>query len=42
MDEPSFTQPVLYSHIRSRPTVAMTYAKELVSREIVTADEVYH
>ena len=39
-DEPSYTQPVLYSWIADHPTPRMQWAGELVARRLVTPDEV--
>lgn len=39
-DEPAFTQPILYSTISHKPTVATTYAKNLVAENSITQQEV--
>jgi len=40
MDEPSFTQPVMYKRIQEKHPVAALYAERLIGDGIVTADEV--
>ncbi|GAB6068176.1 2-oxoglutarate dehydrogenase E1 component [Methylothermus subterraneus] len=37
-DEPAVTQPVMYRHIRSHPSVAQLYAQKLVEAGIIDAD----
>ncbi|MCG8561780.1 MAG: 2-oxoglutarate dehydrogenase E1 component [Hyphomicrobiales bacterium] len=39
-DEPAFTQPRMYSHIRSHPTVVDVYGERLVHEGLVTGAEV--
>ncbi len=39
-DEPAFTQPLLYQKISKHPTVRAAWAKHLVERGVVTAEEV--
>ena len=39
-DEPSFTQPLMYSKIRAHKTTLELYAEKLVGEGLVTADEV--
>ncbi len=39
-DEPSFTQPLMYKHIRSHKTTLEIYAKKLTAEGIVSHDEV--
>jgi 2-oxoglutarate dehydrogenase E1 component len=38
-DEPSFTQPIMYSKIKDRPTVTEVYTEQLILRGDLTADE---
>ncbi|HNQ78284.1 MAG TPA: 2-oxoglutarate dehydrogenase E1 component [Acidobacteriota bacterium] len=38
-DEPSFTQPLTYRKIRSRPSVRVIYAEKLLREEILTEEE---
>ncbi len=38
-DEPAFTQPLLYSKIRKRPSVRRIYSDKLVSEGTLTSDE---
>jgi 2-oxoglutarate dehydrogenase E1 component len=38
-DEPAFTQPVMYQKITSHPTVRAIWARTLVERGVVTAEE---
>lgn len=38
-DEPSYTQPVMYSAIRQRPTLSVVYTDRLVSNGDITAEE---
>src|SRR5262249_56346966 len=38
-DEPSFTQPVMYSKIKDRPTVTEVYTEQLILRGDLTAEE---
>ena len=40
MDEPSFTQPVMYERIQNRPSVVTLYGDELIARGVVTAEEI--
>ncbi|WP_223703608.1 2-oxoglutarate dehydrogenase E1 component [Sutcliffiella deserti] len=40
MDDPSMTQPYLYEKINNHPTIEEKYAKELISRGIVTEEDV--
>jgi 2-oxoglutarate dehydrogenase E1 component len=45
MDEPSFTQPLMYKKIRTHPTTRELYAKKLIAEGIMSAEEVdalYH
>ena len=39
-DEPSFTQPIMYSKIRKHPTASQIYGDKLVAEKVMTADEV--
>jgi 2-oxoglutarate dehydrogenase E1 component len=39
IDEPSFTQPLMYKKIRSQPTVLEQYSKHLIAEKIVTQEE---
>jgi 2-oxoglutarate dehydrogenase E1 component len=47
-DEPSFTQPLMYSQIKDRPTVTEVYTEQLIMRGDLTAeateaiDEAFH
>ncbi len=38
-DEPSFTQPLMYSKIKNRPTVTELYTERLIMRGDLTVDE---
>jgi 2-oxoglutarate dehydrogenase E1 component len=38
-DEPSFTQPLMYSKIQDRPTLTEVYTEQLIMRGDLTADE---
>ncbi|HXG09077.1 MAG TPA: 2-oxoglutarate dehydrogenase E1 component [Gemmataceae bacterium] len=38
-DEPSFTQPIMYSKIRGRPTLTEIYTEQLILHGDLTADE---
>jgi 2-oxoglutarate dehydrogenase E1 component len=38
-DEPSFTQPLMYSKIKDRPTLSEVYTEQLILRGDLTADE---
>jgi 2-oxoglutarate dehydrogenase E1 component len=38
-DEPSFTQPLMYSKIKDRPTLSEVYTEQLIMRGDLTADE---
>ena len=38
-DEPSFTQPLMYSKIRERPTLTEVYTEQLVLNGVLSADE---
>jgi 2-oxoglutarate dehydrogenase E1 component len=38
-DEPSFTQPLMYSKIKDRPTLSEVYTEKLIMRGDLTADE---
>jgi 2-oxoglutarate dehydrogenase E1 component len=40
LDEPSFTQPLLYEIIRAHPTVRQQWAQRLIDKGLVTEDEV--
>ena len=40
LDEPSFTQPLMYKVIRERQTPPQQYADQLVAEGVITADEV--
>lgn len=40
LDEPSFTQPIMYKAIRSRKSVVAMYAEKLEDEEIQTMQEV--
>ncbi|MCX8049076.1 MAG: 2-oxoglutarate dehydrogenase E1 component [Methylohalobius sp.] len=37
-DEPAVTQPVMYRHIRSHPSVVQLYAQKLVAEKIIDAE----
>lgn len=37
-DEPAVTQPVMYRHIRSHPSVAQLYAQKLIETGVIDAD----
>lgn len=39
-DDPTFTQPVMYARIAKHPTVREIWASKLVTRGVVTADDV--
>ena len=39
-DEPSYTQPLMYSRVKAHPGVRDIYAKRLVKNKVVTEDEV--
>ena len=39
-DEPAFTQPIMYRKIKSHPTTAEIYARQLQDEGVVTAEEV--
>ncbi|MFO7322445.1 MAG: 2-oxoglutarate dehydrogenase E1 component [Chloroflexota bacterium] len=39
LDEPGFTQPLLYQRIRQHPTVRKLWADELIANGVVTEDE---
>jgi len=39
-DEPSATQPVMYSRIRKHPTTRELYAEKLIARNVITTAEV--
>jgi len=39
-DDPTFTQPVMYSKIRALPSTRELYARRLVSEGVITAEEV--
>jgi 2-oxoglutarate dehydrogenase E1 component len=38
-DEPSYTQPIMYSKIRSRPTLSSVYIEQLIMTGDLTVDE---
>jgi 2-oxoglutarate dehydrogenase E1 component len=38
-DEPSFTQPLMYSKIKDRPTLSEVYTEQLIMRGDLTVDE---
>ena len=40
IDEPSFTQPVLYGHIKKHPTAVEIYEKKLLSDKDISADDI--
>jgi len=40
LDDPTFTQPLMYKKINARPTAARLYAERLVGADVVTTDEV--
>lgn len=40
VDEPSFTQPLMYKKIRSMPTQPTSYANKLIAEGIVTEKDV--
>ena len=39
MDEPMFTQPLMYKKIKVQPTVLQKYADNLISNGVVTQAE---
>ncbi len=39
-DDPSFTQPIMYRHIKGHPTTRALYEKRLIDEGVVTANEV--
>ncbi|MGA8028279.1 MAG: multifunctional oxoglutarate decarboxylase/oxoglutarate dehydrogenase thiamine pyrophosphate-binding subunit/dihydrolipoyllysine-residue succinyltransferase subunit, partial [Bryobacteraceae bacterium] len=39
-DDPSYTQPVMYSKIKATPTVATQYSERLVREKLVTQDQI--
>lgn len=39
-DEPSFTQPLMYSHIKKHPTVFTSYSQQCIDHKILTEDEI--
>jgi len=39
-DEPAFTQPIMYDHIKAKPSPVEIYANRLVAEGVVTAEEV--
>ncbi len=39
-DDPSFTQPIIYSEIKEKKTIATLYAESLVEEGVVTKEEV--
>jgi multifunctional 2-oxoglutarate metabolism enzyme len=39
-DEPAYTQPVMAAKIKAHPPVSEIYSKQLISEEVVTAEEV--
>lgn len=39
LDEPSFTQPLMYDSIRVRPTIAKLYGEKLIKEQVVTEEE---
>jgi len=39
-DDPSFTQPVMASLIKRKPSVLKTYAERLLAQEVITEDDV--
>jgi 2-oxoglutarate dehydrogenase E1 component len=38
-DEPSFTQPLMYSNIKDRPSISEVYTEQLIMRGDLTTDE---
>lgn len=40
LDDPTFTQPRMYRTIQELPTVAETYAKQLIAEGVVSAEEI--
>ena len=40
MDEPSFTQPLMYKKIKSHPTVRSIWVKEILERNMISIDEI--
>ena len=40
IDEPMFTQPIMYSIIKKHPNVLDVYSKQLINEGIVTKEEV--
>jgi 2-oxoglutarate dehydrogenase E1 component len=40
MDEPSFTQPIMYERIKSHPTVRSIWVKEILSRNLITPKKI--
>lgn len=39
LDEPAFTQPVMYNTIRPRPSVARNYEEKLLDEQVLAAEE---
>ncbi len=39
-DEPAFTQPIMYDHIKTKPSPVEIYANRLIGEGVVTPDEV--
>lgn len=39
MDEPSFTQPLMYNNIRCRESVVTAYGKKLIAAGLMTAED---
>ena len=42
MDEPGFTQPVMYDRIQKKPSIVETYGKRLMAESVVSGQEVLH
>ncbi|MBM32522.1 MAG: 2-oxoglutarate dehydrogenase E1 component [Chloroflexi bacterium] len=40
MDEPSFTQPLMYEKIKSHPTVRSIWVKEIIKRNMISENEI--
>jgi len=40
LDEPSFTQPLMYEKIRTRPTIAKLYAEKIMKEQLLTEEEI--
>ncbi|KAB2895793.1 MAG: 2-oxoglutarate dehydrogenase E1 component, partial [Kofleriaceae bacterium] len=42
MDEPGFTQPVMYDRIQKKPSIVETYGKRLMAENVVSGQDVLH